>query len=193
MPIPTSATKFERRSLSEIATEKIRDAILDGTLAPGERLNDKELEDWLGCSRTPIREALSELARLGLVELAAQRYTRVAAPTENDRGKIAEALGVLIGGLASAAVPGLNAEQRAAAESAVGDETWGSLQTLIHVFIDGLSNERLAGTSDQAIALAHLLAIAAADQTADLADVGAAIGRGDGQAAHTAFAALLAP
>lgn len=43
---------------------------MDGTLEPGERLNDEDLIAWLGVSRTPIREALSQLARAGLVEMA---------------------------------------------------------------------------------------------------------------------------
>ena len=40
---------------------RIRDAIIDGTLEPGERLVDGELSGWLGVSRTPIREALARL------------------------------------------------------------------------------------------------------------------------------------
>ena len=56
----------------------MRDAIVDGTLAPGERLRDQELCAWLGLSRTPVREALSRLEQDGLVETAPQRFTRVA-------------------------------------------------------------------------------------------------------------------
>ena len=51
---------------------------MDGTLAPGERLRDQELCEWLGLSRTPVREALSRLEQDGLVETAPQRYTQVA-------------------------------------------------------------------------------------------------------------------
>ena len=56
----------------------MRDAILDGTLEPGEQLRDAELAEWLGLSRTPIREALARLEEYGLVETAPNRYTRVA-------------------------------------------------------------------------------------------------------------------
>lgn len=56
------------------------DAILDGRLAPGQRLRDQELAQWLGVSRTPVREALQRLARVGLVEVSPQRYTRVSEP-----------------------------------------------------------------------------------------------------------------
>jgi DNA-binding GntR family transcriptional regulator len=55
----------------------LRDAILDGTLEPGEQLKDAEIAEWLGLSRTPIREALARLEEYGLVETAPNRYTRV--------------------------------------------------------------------------------------------------------------------
>jgi DNA-binding GntR family transcriptional regulator len=56
---------------------RLRDAILDGTLEPGEQLKDAEIAEWLGLSRTPIREALARLEEYGLVETAPNRYTRV--------------------------------------------------------------------------------------------------------------------
>lgn len=58
----------------------IGEAILDGRLAPGERLRDHELARWLGVSRTPVREALQRLERTGLVEVSPNRYTRVSVP-----------------------------------------------------------------------------------------------------------------
>ncbi len=57
---------------------RIRDAIIDGTLEPGERLVDGELSSWLGVSRTPIREALARLESAGLVETKPGRYTIVS-------------------------------------------------------------------------------------------------------------------
>jgi DNA-binding GntR family transcriptional regulator len=56
-------------------------AIGDGTLELGERLNDDELVRWLGVSRTPVREAIAKLADYGLVDIEANRYTRVISPT----------------------------------------------------------------------------------------------------------------
>jgi DNA-binding GntR family transcriptional regulator len=70
----------DRRLLSDDAFRVLRDAVLDGTLEPGERLHDDELVEWLGVSRTPIRSALDRLRSAGLVELAANRYTRVHDP-----------------------------------------------------------------------------------------------------------------
>jgi DNA-binding GntR family transcriptional regulator len=76
MPMPTD--HVTRVSLSDEAYSRIETAILDGTLAPGERLRDPELVDWLGISRTPIRHALERLMTQGLVEMERNRYTRVA-------------------------------------------------------------------------------------------------------------------
>lgn len=53
--------------------EQIRAVIFDGALEAGEHLNDHEFQGWFGLSRTPIREALNDLARVRLVEIEAQR------------------------------------------------------------------------------------------------------------------------
>jgi DNA-binding GntR family transcriptional regulator len=63
---------------------RLRDAILDGTLEPGEQLKDAEIAEWLGLSRTPIREALARLEEYGLVETAPNRYTRVTPLSAGD-------------------------------------------------------------------------------------------------------------
>jgi DNA-binding GntR family transcriptional regulator len=69
---------ISRSLLRENAYQSIRDAIVDGTLAPGERLNDAELAQWLGVSRTPVREALTRLEESGLVRTKPGRYTMVS-------------------------------------------------------------------------------------------------------------------
>src|SRR3954453_18655782 len=78
MPVPADRAALERDLLRDRAYATIRDAIVDGTLQPGEKLKDADLTNWLGLSRTPIREALNRLEQDGLVESAPQRYTRVA-------------------------------------------------------------------------------------------------------------------
>lgn len=59
---------YARRSL-----EVLRDMILDGTLSPGERLNEVHLSQALGVSRGPVREAIQQLASEGLVEAITHR------------------------------------------------------------------------------------------------------------------------
>lgn len=52
---------------AEVATTQIRDMILSGELAPGDRLQEIPLADALGISRTPVRTALNSLALQGLL------------------------------------------------------------------------------------------------------------------------------
>lgn len=111
MPVPSSAPT-EHQLLRDTVRQKIHEAIMDGTLEPGERLNDEELIAWLGVSRTPIREALSQLARAGLIEMAPNRYTRVTTPQPTEVVEALQTLGVLFGGVVRLAVPRLGAASR---------------------------------------------------------------------------------
>jgi DNA-binding GntR family transcriptional regulator len=78
MPVPQHRGLVSRSLLRENAYRAIRDAIVDGTLTPGERLNDNDLVQWLGVSRTPVREALARLEQTGLVRTRPGRYTMVS-------------------------------------------------------------------------------------------------------------------
>ena len=84
MPVPAERADTARTLLRDQAYARLRDAILDGTLEPGEQLKDAELAEWLGLSRTPIREAVARLEEHGLVETAPNRYTRVAPLSARD-------------------------------------------------------------------------------------------------------------
>lgn len=78
MPIPNTPAAVKRGLLRDDVYTRLRDAIVDGTFAPGEQLRDLELADWLGVSRTPVREALLRLGSAGLVTTAPGRSTTVA-------------------------------------------------------------------------------------------------------------------
>jgi len=80
MPVPSLAGVHKRPLLRDNVFESIRNAIVDGTFEPGERLKDTELEAWLGVSRTPIREALLRLERAGLIVALPGKAT-IVAPT----------------------------------------------------------------------------------------------------------------
>lgn len=67
-----------RLSLAARAYETLLDAIVTGSLAPGERIRDAELAEQLETSRMPVREALKRLEAEGLVETVPNRETRVA-------------------------------------------------------------------------------------------------------------------
>ena len=67
----TDATSIVRPSASESSSEeayeRIRRAILDGTLRPGDRIIEQRIAKVLEVSRTPVREALLKLERENLV------------------------------------------------------------------------------------------------------------------------------
>lgn len=82
MPIPQNAPVIDRTLLRDDVYHRLRDAIVDGTLAPGEQLRDVDLAAWLGVSRTPVREALLRLAEAGLVAAQPGRSTVVSSLSE---------------------------------------------------------------------------------------------------------------
>jgi DNA-binding GntR family transcriptional regulator len=85
-------TPISRRPLHEEAIGRLRELIIQGTLSPGARLNERVLCQQLGISRTPLREAIKLLASEGLVALLPNRGAQVA-PLE--AGRLAEALAVM--------------------------------------------------------------------------------------------------
>jgi len=66
--VKTLSTLSESASLVNRVADAVRQAIMDGEIAPGERLSVPEIARRLGVSRTPAREALLLLERDGLVE-----------------------------------------------------------------------------------------------------------------------------
>jgi DNA-binding GntR family transcriptional regulator len=66
-----------RRLLTDDVFDRVRDDIVRGRLAPGERIHDAELASRLGVSRATVRTALLRLTDIGLVEAVPNLYTRV--------------------------------------------------------------------------------------------------------------------
>ena len=66
------------RSAREVAYETIRSRIITMDLKPGDELNDRELAQELGISRTPMREALIMLNIAHMVVIKPQSGTHVA-------------------------------------------------------------------------------------------------------------------
>ncbi|MBJ7291160.1 GntR family transcriptional regulator [Williamsia sp.] len=84
MPQNARATDALPLSLVDVARDRVRDAILGGSLVPGEKIVEEQLCAELGISRAPLREALKLLAQQGLVVQTPRRGTRVAewSPTD---------------------------------------------------------------------------------------------------------------
>ncbi len=115
MPIPTGFATPHRLSAKQRAFQQLQEWIIDGTLQPGEKLNDAELANALGVSRTPVREALQLLNVEGFVAMNPGVSTQV---TEVDGEDITKVL------------PPLAALQSLAAELAASRITPGSLEEL---------------------------------------------------------------
>ena len=79
-----------KESLAAQATQRIRSAIADGEFALGEMIPEESLAKAMGISRTPVREALNELQRMGLVTIKPQRGSYVFEPTESDIAEICD-------------------------------------------------------------------------------------------------------
>ncbi|MEU5265446.1 GntR family transcriptional regulator [Amycolatopsis sp. NPDC021455] len=82
--LDVSLSKVTRPLLRDEAYDRIRQAIVDGTLPPGASLRDGDLADQLGLSKAPVREALRRLAEEGLVDSKPQSYTRVSDVMSRD-------------------------------------------------------------------------------------------------------------
>jgi len=69
LPLRSSARPQvqRRKSLYEQVYSALRSGILTGEFAPGSRLIETQLTDWFNVSRTPLREALRQLQKEGLV------------------------------------------------------------------------------------------------------------------------------
>lgn len=103
MPVPVTEAVSPRRLIRDEVFLRLLDAIVDGDLTPGEQLFDAEIEKWVGVSRTPVREALNQLAAMGLVEILPQKRTRVT-PIDPDRlrGLVAAVAALLHGAVRDA-------------------------------------------------------------------------------------------
>jgi DNA-binding GntR family transcriptional regulator len=73
-----------RQVLHQEVAVRLRQRIVEGHLAPGAKLNERELSELLNVSRTPLREALKMLAAEGLVELLPNRGAVVAQMSAQD-------------------------------------------------------------------------------------------------------------
>lgn len=92
--IGRDASKKEKPRYDDVVSG-IRDLIIEGDIAPGDRISERELCDRFGVSRTPLREALKVLASEGLVELTPNRGARVTCLTEQDVEDMFEVMATL--------------------------------------------------------------------------------------------------
>ena len=73
-----------RTALHEQVAHRLRQMLVENRIAPGAKLNERELSDELNVSRTPLREAIKMLAAEGLVELLPHRGAIAVDLSEQD-------------------------------------------------------------------------------------------------------------
>lgn len=110
MPVPAEAAPIERRSARTVVLERLTAWIERVELEPGEPINDGELAQQLGVSRTPVREALQILEQRGLVEMQPGKLTRITDTTPADVARVYAPLGTLEGLAAELGTPHATAD-----------------------------------------------------------------------------------
>ncbi len=81
------------RTRTEALATRLADAILAGEFAPGARLDEQAIADSYAVSRTPVREALRQLAASGLIDLRPRRGAVVARVTPEQLESLFVAMG----------------------------------------------------------------------------------------------------
>jgi DNA-binding GntR family transcriptional regulator len=84
----TRTSKFEKTTLATEIARHLRDAIIKGELAAGERVNELKLTRELSLSRSPVREAIRILASEGLLTIEPHRGAHVRPVSDDDLEEI---------------------------------------------------------------------------------------------------------
>lgn len=121
--MPQTEKKLVRRKkasirLAEDLRVRLEAEILSGTLAPGDRLDETKLAQRFGVSRTPVREALMQLASSGLVEMRPRHGAVVAAITVQSLLQMFEVMAELEAMCARLAARRATPDERAAIKAA---------------------------------------------------------------------------
>lgn len=108
--IPSASLAFDPGGRRADALRlELENAIVTGRFKPGDRLDEQSLATHFGVSRTPLREALGQLAATGLVTLLPRRGAFVATLGFRDiieRFETMAALEAMAGGLAARRIDG---------------------------------------------------------------------------------------
>lgn len=83
---------ISRRYLHDEVADRMRELIQSGEMEPKARINEGELTERFGISRTPLREAIKILATEGLLELLPNRGARVASISEAEIEEMMEVI-----------------------------------------------------------------------------------------------------
>ncbi len=166
--------------LWQAVAANIRERILRGELVPGSKLVEADLAEQFGTSRGPVREAIRELAREGLVAELARRGTFVSTLTEHDLSEVYAIREALELGACRPAIANSSDEDLDVLEEhlVAFEGSWSGsgtyLESAIHdlafhrAFVALVANQRMAAIYDQMLAQTMLLLRAAAEQNPQL-------------------------
>ena len=142
------------RLLRDVAYERLRDAITSGELVPGTPLSETQLSKAYEISRTPVREAIQQLSKEGLVQVIPGRSIMVAAPSMHEMMNVVHMRYLLEPEVARLAARSVTPEIRETLVQAVDEmlsavkksdrNNWSRLDTLFHELVmEACSNQML--------------------------------------------------
>lgn len=102
---------MKRTTSQEAVADKLRRLIIEGRLAPGDKLNYAELARSMGVSMTPVREAMKVLDTQGLVTIRSYRTACVSTLTTEEIKQIYQLRMILEGIAARQAVQRISSQQ----------------------------------------------------------------------------------
>lgn len=127
---------------------KLMDRIVNGEYKPGERIVELQVAKEFGMSQSPVREALRELAAIGVITISPRRGARVRRPSAKELADVS---------LVRAEIDALAA--RIVAPSA-DDSTVEKLQGFIDVMLEQLEDENFPAVTEADVEFHRLIAVA---------------------------------
>lgn len=163
--------------LWQTVAANLRERILAGGLAPGTKLVEADLAEEFGTSRGPVREAMRELAREGLVAELSRRGTFVSTLSGHDLSEVYEVREALELGACRATIErASDAELTGLEQHLVAlERSWAKgasyLESAVHdlafhrAILALAGNRRMASIYDQMLAQTMLLLRSAAEES----------------------------
>src|SRR3954467_10133889 len=136
---------FGGELLSATVKRLVLDRIIQGHYRPGERIVEFKLAKELGLSQSPVREALRELAAVGIVTIHPRRGARVRLPSAKELADVS---------VVRAEVDGLAARLAA---GRMPDDTLDALEGLVEEMLGALARGDFSGVTDAAVRFHQLI------------------------------------
>jgi DNA-binding GntR family transcriptional regulator len=151
------SSDFGGELLSATVKRLVLDRIVQGHYRPGERIVEFKLAKELGVSQSPVREALRELAAVGIVTIHPRRGARVRLPSAKELADVSVVraeIDALAAGLAAGLVP---------------ETTLDALDGLIEEMLAQLAAGDFSGVTEADVRFHHLIAQASGNHALERA------------------------